>query len=63
MKKLIVFTALLLVTTLSLTSCDKKVEPQTEGEPAQTAVDSVPQTEVPADSSATTAPAADTITE
>jgi hypothetical protein len=61
MKKLIVLSAILLAGTLSVTSCDKKVEPQHEGEPTQTTVDTVAQTE--ADTTAAATATADTLTQ
>jgi len=46
MKKLIVLGAVVLATTFSLTSCGKKTETNTDVEPTEVAIDSVPQSEV-----------------
>lgn len=60
MKSQIILSVLLFVTTINLTGCDKKIEPN-EGEPATTTVDSAHQPKAVADTSATAKP--DTLTE
>ena len=60
MKSQIVLSVLLFVTTINLTSCDKKIEPN-EGEPATVTLDQASQTHSAADTSTTAT--TDTLTE